>query len=393
MMLLLWVVACPCALLLAAPIPHATALSTAAHQGVIARGGDVLERTARVDLVLLDKTGTLTSGKPRLNSLVLADGVSMLEALSLAAGLEARSNHPYASTIMLAAESEEAEPIEVKSLADGVAGVSGKSGRSIVRLGSQEWLNSEGINISQPLQDAAGDARSNGHGVSILSKSNDALAVFTFINDDLRDGVKSLINEFSELGIAVELLSGDSQPAVEALGSQLGIDAKYCRGDIDPDGKAIWVERRSQALCTLMAGDGFNDAAALAAADVGVAVGSGESVNLDAADVLIPSNNPRVLSRLIRLSKKTRMIVHINLAISIIVTLVLVISVVDRWHASLALGVFIHEGTAIITLLNGIWLADEGMSRLGTLGNLFKQLGNDCMKAWGSLIVLVTGSD
>ncbi len=393
MMLLLWVVACPCALLLAAPIPHATALSTAAHQGVIARGGDVLERTARVDLALLDKTGTLTSGKPRLNSLVLADGVSMLEALSLAAGLEARSNHPYASTIMLAAESEEAEPIEVKSLSDGVAGVSGKSGRSLVRLGSQEWLNSEGINISQPLQDAASDARSDGHGVSILSKSNNALAVFTFINDDLRDGVKSLINEFSELGIAVELLSGDSQTAVEVLGSKLGIDAKYCHGDIDPDGKAIWVERRSQALCTLMAGDGFNDAAALAAADVGVAVGSGESVNLDAADVLIPSNDPRVLSRLIRLSKKTRMIVNINLAISLIVTLVLIISVVDRWHSSLALGVFIHEASAIITLLNGIWLADEGMSRLGTLGNLFKQLGDDCMKAWGSLKVLVTSSD
>jgi len=392
MMLLLWVVACPCALLLAAPIPHATALSTAAHQGVIARGGDVLERAARVDLVLLDKTGTLTSGKPRLNSLVLADGVSMLEALSLAAGLEARSNHPYASTIMLAAESEEAEPMKVKSLADEVAGVSGKSGRSIVRLGSQEWLNSEGINISQPLKDAVSDARTNGLGVSILSKSNDALAVFTFINDDLRGGVKSLINDFSELGIAVELLSGDSQPAVEALGNQLGIDAKYCHGDIDPDGKAIWVERRSQALCTMMAGDGFNDAAALAAADVGVAVGSGESVNLDAADVLIPSNDPRVLSRLIRLSKKTRMIVNINLAISLIVTLVLVISVVDRWHASLALGVFIHEGTAIITLLNGIWLADEGMSRLGTLGNLFKQLGSDCMKAWGSLKVLVTSS-
>nr|AIF00113.1 heavy metal translocating P-type ATPase (zntA) [uncultured marine group II/III euryarchaeote KM3_12_C02] len=393
MMLLLWVVACPCALLLAAPIPHATALSTAAHRGVIARGGDVLERAARVDLALLDKTGTLTSGQPRLNSLVLADGVSMLEALSLAAGLEVRSNHPYASTIMLAAESEDAEPIEVKSLADGVAGVSGKSGRSKVRLGSQEWLTSEGISIAQPLHDAANDARTDGLGVSILSKSNDAIAVFTFINDDLRVGAKSLINDLSELGISVELLSGDSQPAVEALGNQLGIDSRFCRGDIDPDGKAIWVERRSQALCTMMAGDGFNDAAALAAADVGVAVGSGESVNLDAADVLIPSNDPRILSRLIRLSKKTRLIVNINLAISLIVTLILVISVVDRWHDSLALGVFVHEGTALITLLNGIWLADENMSRLGTLGNLFKQLGRDCMEAWGSLKGLVTSSD
>jgi Cd2+/Zn2+-exporting ATPase len=393
MMLLLWVVACPCALLLAAPIPHATALANAAHNGVIARGGDVLERTARVDLALLDKTGTLTSGHPRLDSLVLADGVRKAEALSLAAGLESRSNHPYAATIMLAATSENAKAVEVKSIADEIAGVSGKRGRNIVRLGSQEWLLTEGVDIPQPLSDAASDARNNGFGVAILSSSKNALALFTFNNDDLRDGAKSLITDLGDLGIAVELLSGDSQPAVEALGSQLGIDAKFCRGDIDPDGKAIWVERRSQALCTLMAGDGFNDAAALAAADVGVAVGSGESVNLDAADVLIPSNDPRILSRLIRLSKKTRKIVHINLAISLIVTFVLVISVIFRWHASLALGVFVHEASALITLLNGIWLADAGMSRLGTLGNLFKQLGTDCVEAWTSLKVRITNAD
>ncbi len=393
MMLLLWVVACPCALLLAAPIPHATALSTAAHQGVIARGGDVLERAARVDLALLDKTGTLTSGHPQLSSLVLADGVSMLEALSLAAGLEARSNHPYASTIMLAAQSEEAQPIEIKSLTDGVAGVKGKNGRSIVRLGSQEWLSNEGVNITDALEDAANDARMKGLGVSILAKSNDAIAVFTFINDDLRVGAKSLVNDLTELGISVELLSGDSQPAVEALGKELGIDSKFCRGDIDPDGKAIWVERRSQALCTMMAGDGFNDAAALAAADVGVAVGSGESVNLEAADVLIPSNDPRILSRLIRLSKKTRFIVNINLAISLVVTFVLVISVLYRWHDSLALGVFVHEASALITLLNGVWLADENMSKLGTVGNLFEQLGKDCVEAWSSLKSMVTASN
>jgi Cd2+/Zn2+-exporting ATPase len=393
MMLLLWVVACPCALLLAAPIPHATALSNAAHYGIIARGGDVLERTARVDLALLDKTGTLTSGHPCLDSVVLSDGIEMDEVLSLAAGLEQRSNHPYAATILVAASSQEVSPLKVTSILDEVAGVSGKVGRSKVRFGTENWLIDEGITIPKPLTLAAADARVKGFGLSLLSKSKVALALFIFNNDDLRDGAINLISDLKELGISVELLSGDSQSAVEALGDKLGIEDTYCRGGIDPDGKAIWVQRRSQALCTLMAGDGFNDAAALASADVGVAVGSGESVNLEAADVLIPSSDPQILSRLIRLSRKAKKIVQINLIISFIVTILLVISVVDEWHSSLTIGVFVHEASALVIILNGIWLADKGMSRFGILGTLFKQLGADCIEAWKSLKALMLASN
>ena len=172
----------------------------------------------------------------------------------------------------------------------------------------------------------------------------------------------------------------------------MGIESKFCRGEIDPDGKAIWVQRRSQALCTMMAGDGFNDAAALASADVGVAVGSGESVNLEAADVLIPSQDPQILSRLIRLSRRAKKIVQINLLISFLVTILLVISVVDKWHSSLTLGVFIHEASALIILLNGIWLADQGMSRFGLLSSLFKQLGEDIIDSWKTLKSVMIGS-
>ena len=89
----------------------------------------------------------------------------------------------------------------------------------------------------------------------------------------------NLIIDLKEMGLSIELLSGDSQPAVISMGEKLGINSMYCHGDIDPDGKAIWVKRRRQAMCTIMAGDGFNDAAALASADVGIAVGTGESVN------------------------------------------------------------------------------------------------------------------
>ena len=392
MMLLLWVVACPCALLLAAPIPHAAALSNAAHYGIIARGGDVLERTARVDLALLDKTGTLTSGQPCLDSVVLSDGIGMEDALSLASGLEQRSNHPYAATILVAADSQGAIPTKVLSISDEVAGVSGKVGRSKVRFGTENWLLDEGVTIPKPLAKAAEDARNNGFGISLLSKSKTAIALFVFNNDDLRNGATNLVSDLKDLGVSVELLSGDSQNAVESLGDVLGIESKFCRGEIDPDGKAIWVQRRSQALCTMMAGDGFNDAAALASADVGVAVGSGESVNLEAADVLIPSQDPQILSRLIRLSRRAKKIVQINLLISFLVTILLVISVVDQWHSSLTLGVFIHEASALIILLNGIWLADQGMSRFGLLSSLFKQLGEDFIDSWKTLKSVMIGS-
>ena len=388
-MLLLWIVACPCSLLLAAPVPHATALSTAAHFGIIARGGDVLERAARVDLVLLDKTGTLTSGQPSLDSIVLAEGIEISEVLGISAGLEQRSNHPYASTILFAASNQEITPFEIKSISDEVAGVSGKIGRSIVRLGSEEWLLDEGISIPKSLSDAATKARENGFGISILSKSKTALGLFIFNNDDLRDGAKNLIIDLKEMGLSIELLSGDSQPAVISMGEKLGINSMYCHGDIDPDGKAIWVKRRSQAMCTIMAGDGFNDAAALASADVGIAVGTGESVNLEAADVLIPSDNPGVLSNLLRLSKKTRKIVQINLLISFLVTFILVISVIDKWHESLVLGVLVHEVTVLIIILNGLWVSDSGVNRLKVLGSLFKQLADDIIQAWKSLMLVM----
>jgi len=376
--LLLWVVACPCALLLAAPVPHAAALSTASLSGVVARGGDALEAAARIDLALLDKTGTLTSGHPRLDEIRILKGQKRDSILKLAAGLEQRSNHPYAAVILREAESVGA--YDVKSLKDGDAGVEGKHSGKKVMFGRKDWLIREGVEISDDLlKDLNAD-----HGLSLLAKNGEAVAAFTFIHDDLRPGAAEMIHDLQSMGVAVELLSGDAQAAVESLGKEVGISPMYCRGEIDPEGKALWVERRSQGRHTLMAGDGFNDAAALAIADLGIAVGSGEQVNLDAADVLIPGEDPRAITSLIRIAKRTRAIVQFNIAISILVTVFLVGAVLTGLD-SLAIAVLVHELSVFIVILNGAFIATSG-NRINLFFSVFISIFNDYTEAFRLLM-------
>ncbi|HIF04771.1 MAG TPA: cation-translocating P-type ATPase [Candidatus Poseidoniales archaeon] len=378
LMLLLWVVACPCALLLAAPVPHAAALSIASRSGVVARGGNALEAAARIDLALLDKTGTLTSGHPRLDEIRLS-GVVREQALALAAGLEKRSNHPYAAVIL----SEAKVDIEdVENITDGDAGVEGTLEDERVLFGRKDWLEREGITIPDDL--LAGIPK--GRGLSILARGDQAIAAFTFIHDDLRPGAAEMIHDLRTMGVAVELLSGDSQSAVEALGMDVGIPAEHCRGEIDPEGKAIWVERRSQGRRTLMAGDGFNDAAALAAADIGVAVGSGEQVNLDAADVLIPGEDPRAIATLVRLARRTRIVVQVNILLSIGVTFLLVYAVLTGWQTNLAVGVAIHEASAFLVIINGAFVATTG-NRFALVWEVFVDLFQDYVDAVRMLTV------
>ena len=372
--LLLWVVACPCALLLAAPVPHAAALSTASMTGVVARGGDALEAAAGIDLALLDKTGTLTSGQPKLSEVRLAKSQKSENVLRLAAGLEQRSNHPYAAVIL-----QEASGLgiaEVTSIQDGDAGVEGKHSGKKVMFGRKDWIIKNGVKIPDDLLEGIDPAL----GLSVLAKGDKAIAAFAFIHDDLRPGAAEMIHDLQSMGVAVELLSGDTQDAVEALGKEVGIPAVQCRGEIDPEGKAMWVERRSQGRRTLMAGDGFNDAAALAVADIGVAVGSGEQVNLDAADVLIPGEDPRAITSLIRIAKRTRSVVQFNILISILVTVMLMGAVLTGMN-SLALAVLVHEMSAFLVILNGAFIASSG-NRLNLLKSVLGSILKDYSDAF-----------
>ena len=388
--LVLWVVSCPCSLLLAAPVPHATALSSASASGLVARGGNVLESAASIELALLDKTGTLTTGHPKIGEFICSDKHKEADILGIVSALEQRSNHPYAKAIISLAAESDVKPKKVTGINDGDAGVSGKlSGKEII-FGRADWLISQGIEITADIQKVLDSSRKKGHGVSVLSLSGKSVAAFSFIHDDARSGAKEMIQALQEQGIIVEILSGDEQSSVESFATQIGIDPSICRGNVDPEGKAKWVEERSKARSTLMAGDGFNDAGALAAANIGVAVGSGDQVNLEAADVLIPGDDPRAIVRLLELAKRTKMIVNINIAISLTVTLLLVLATIAGENSSIAIGIAIHEASVFLVIINGMFVTDNNTRRIGVLFDLMKGLADDLKEAF---VVLFRGNN
>lgn len=366
--LLLWVVACPCALLLASPVPHAASLSLASKSGAIARGGDIMESLSKVNLALLDKTGTLTSGRPRIGSMTLARGRRRDTAIALAAGLEASSNHPYAQAIIAFAKDESIEPLELNDISDMENGVSAKLKGSEVA-----FIRAEKSHVSGKLAEDLQSALKQGHGASLLMKDDKAVALFTFIHDDLREGTAELVQALYAQGVNVEILSGDNQDAVNALAKSIGLEENAARGEMTPEGKVQWVQDRSKTHITMMVGDGFNDAAAMAAADIGIAIGTGESANLEAADVLIPGDDPRLISDLVKLAKRTHSVLLWNIGYSVAITLFLVYLVLAGVNESLAIGVLVHELSVIGVIINGARLSGTG-GTFQLIGDIFKSI-------------------
>ncbi|MGB0448760.1 MAG: heavy metal translocating P-type ATPase [Candidatus Poseidoniaceae archaeon] len=368
--LLLWVVACPCALLLAAPVPHAAALANSAHMGAIARGGNVLERLAKVNHVFLDKTGTLTSGKPSIGKVVMAKGRRREASVALAAGIEARSSHPYAEALREFAEEQNIQAVEVKKIKDVNAGIQAMQNKEEVLMLRPDALSEYKIEIPAELKKEVELAESQGHGASVLAKGGKCVALFTFVHDDTRQGADELIPELHKMGIHVQILSGDQQGAVDRFASSVGLPKTDAFGNQSPEDKVAVVRSRSDISVTMMVGDGFNDAAALAVADVGVAVGSGESVNVEAADVLIPGDDPRMLADLLKLARRTERNFKQNLTFSILVTITLVYAVINGFYSALWVGVLVHEASVILVILNGARLA-EGTGTLTLVKNTF----------------------
>ena len=341
-----------------------------------------MEALAKVNLALLDKTGTLTSGKPKIGKITLSKGRRRESAIALAAGIEASSNHPYAEAISDFAVSEKITPIKVSNISDGEDGVYGK-----VTGAEVSFVKADSSKLKGSLLNALNEALSEGHGASLLTKDNKPVALFTFIHDDLREGTDELVKSLHKMGVNVGIISGDNQEAVNSLAENIGLPVNNAHGEMTPEQKVNWVQSRSETHITMMVGDGFNDAAAMAAADVGIAIGTGESANLEAADVLIPGDDPRLISDLIKVSKKTRNILITNITYSVAITLALVYMVLVGINTNLAVGVLIHELSVIGVIINGARLSGTGgtVKLIGEIGKSIWTGTIDSFKALNSL--------
>ncbi len=312
------VVACPCALGLATPTAIMVSTGQGAEHGVLFKGGESLERLEKVDAVVLDKTGTLTRGKPALTDVRLAPSTpwSEDEILRLAASAEHASEHPLARAVVAGAETRGLPAGQVQAFAaipgggveaqiDGHAVVLGTSA-----LLAKRGVDAESLHVLTPSLEALQQA---GKTAILVAIDNTAVAALG-VADTLKLGSSEAVAQLQQQGIAVWMLTGDNRRTAESIAAQVGIPAEHVLAEVLPGEKAAQVERlRAEGKVVAFVGDGINDAPALAQADVGIAIGTGTDVAIEAAAATLVKGNLRSLETTLALSHATMRIIRQNL--------------------------------------------------------------------------------
>ena len=305
------IIACPCALGLATPISIMVATGRGAQGGVLVRNAAALERLASVDTLVVDKTGTLTLGKPTLTGVEAAPGFDPDEVLRLAAGLEIRSEHPLADAILRGAEAKGLKAPKVAEFSTVTGqGVRGTVDGRVALLGNARLMESANVDIA-PLAESAEQRRKNVETVMLLA-SDGKLAGFVSVADPIKPGAADAIANLHALGLKIVMATGDNATTAKAVASQLGIDE--VRAGMRPEEKlALIDELQRQGKVVAMAGDGINDAPALAKADVGIAMGTGADVAMESAGLTLLKGDLRGIVRAINLARATMRNIKQNL--------------------------------------------------------------------------------
>ncbi|MDQ1183679.1 heavy metal translocating P-type ATPase [Agrobacterium larrymoorei] len=344
-------IGCPCALVISTPAAIAASLSAGARRGLLLKGGAVLEGLGRLTAVALDKTGTLTEGKPKVTDIV-SFGSTAPEVLRLAAALETGSSHPLALAILeKASEDRIVAPAASDAKALGGKGVSATVGGQSVFLGSAKAALAM-VDIPAADQSALGALNDEGKTVSVLvvdGKLAGAIAMRDEPRADAAEGLKAL----KDKGVRIVMLTGDNARTASAIGKTLAIEV---RADLLPEDKQRIVgELKQQGFFVGKVGDGINDAPALAAADVGIAMGGGTDVALETAEAAILHGRVGDIARMIDLSKRTMRNIYQNIAISLglkaVFLVTTIIGVTGLWPAILA-----DTGATVLVTMNALRL-------------------------------------
>ncbi|WP_413510253.1 heavy metal translocating P-type ATPase [Serratia liquefaciens] len=297
------IIACPCAMGLATPTSIMVGTGRAAELGVLFRKGEALQALRDVSVIALDKTGTLTKGRPELTDLVPAEGFDYDEVLALVAAVETRSEHPIAEAIVAAAKQRDLKIAAIEAFdATPGFGVSAKVSGRTVSVGADRFMTQLGLDVASFLPAAQ---RLGEQGKSPLYAAIDGrLAAVIAVADPIKETTPEAIKALHALGLKVAMITGDNAATASAIARQLGIDE--VAAEVLPDGKVAALKQfRSHGARVAFVGDGINDAPALAEADVGLAIGTGTDVAIEAADVVLMSGDLRGVANAIALSQAT----------------------------------------------------------------------------------------
>ena len=340
--LVVLVAASPCALAIAVPVTVVSAVGAASRLGALVKGGAALEGLGRVRTIALDKTGTLTRNQPTVVDVAAAGGTTPAEVLRVAAGLEARSEHPLARAI-LAAASDVPSAAEVEAVPG--AGLTGRVEGRPARLGRPGWLD------PGELADAVRSMQQAGSTAVVVELDGRTLGAVA-VRDELRPEATEVIGRLRQAGYQLAMLTGDNAATAAALARQAGISEVHA--DLRPEDKARLVGRLRQQSPTAMVGDGVNDAPALATADLGIAMGAmGTDVAIETADVALMGEDLRHLPRVLEHARRSRRIMLQNVGLSLaIITVLMPLALLGV--LGLAAVVAVHEVAEVLVIGNGV---------------------------------------
>ena len=329
------VISCPCALGLATPVAIMVGNGMGAKNGVLFKTAVSLEEAGKVDIIALDKTGTITRGEPTVTKLVPASDVTEDELLSLAAALEAKSEHPLAKAVMAEAERR---AIPVRAVDDFTAlpgnGLSAVLRSETLLGGSMSYLRSH-VALSPALEQQALELAEQGSTPLLFARGDRLLGVIA-VADVIKEDSPQAIRELQNMGIRVVMLTGDNERTAKAIGALSGVDEVI--SGVLPDGKEAVIRRLREQGKVAMVGDGINDAPALTRADIGIAIGAGTDVAIDAADVVLMKSRLSDVPAAVRLSRATLRNIHENLFWAFIYNII---------GIPLAAGVFVKLGLTL----------------------------------------------
>ncbi|UOE92745.1 heavy metal translocating P-type ATPase [Alkalihalobacillus sp. LMS39] len=295
------VIACPCALGLATPTSIMVGTGRGASHGILFKGGEQLETAHKADTILFDKTGTLTKGKPELTNIVTTGTMNENQILTIAAALEKQSEHPLGQAIVKAAEKLELPEVQQFEAVPG-RGIKGIVNEKLVLIGTRRFLTENDLNISK-IEPIATELEEQGKTAMFISVEQEVAGVMA-VADQIKDTAKQAVTLLAEQGFELYLITGDNARTAKAIAAEVGITNVFA--EVLPEEKASKVEQlKGEGKRVIMVGDGINDAPALALADVGIAIGTGTDVAIEAADITLMNEDLRSVAEAVRLSKLT----------------------------------------------------------------------------------------